>query len=85
MAYCDGRYCSLVVYIYRCRGAHPPEEIKQLLKLKIIPGEINVGVNSLKSHNGGIVIETNSMEELEALEQEIKKSAEKTWRQTFTD
>jgi len=36
----------------RSRGAHPSEEIKQLLKLKINPGEIDVGVNALKSHNG---------------------------------
>ena len=35
----------------RSRRAHPPEGIKQLLKTKINPGEINVGV-TLKSLNG---------------------------------
>jgi hypothetical protein len=64
----------------RSRGADPPEEIKQLPKLKIIPGEINVGVNSPKSHNGGIVIETNGMEELEALGQEIIKKVRRILR-----
>jgi hypothetical protein len=56
----------------RSRGANPPEEIKQLLKTKINPGEINVGVNTLKSLNGNVLIEMNSIEEIEALGKEIQ-------------
>jgi len=56
----------------RSRGTHPPEEIKQLLKNKVNPGEIDVGVNMLKSLNGGVLIETNSIEEIEVLGKEIQ-------------
>ena len=56
----------------RSRSTRPPEEIKQPLKNKINPGEINVGVNTLKSLNGGALIETNSIEEIEVLGKEIQ-------------
>jgi hypothetical protein len=39
---------------------------------KINPGEINVGVNTFKSHNRGVLIETNSKEEIEVLDKEIQ-------------
>ena len=56
----------------RSRGAHLPEEIKQLLKTKINPSEINVRVNSVKTRNGGVLIETNSIGEIEVLGKEIQ-------------
>jgi hypothetical protein len=49
-----------------------PEKIKQILKNKINPGEIKVGVNTFKTYNGGVIIATNSKEELEVLENEIQ-------------
>ena len=56
----------------KSRDAHPPEKIKQILKNKINPGEINVGVNTFKTLSGGVLIETNSKEEIELLEKEIQ-------------
>jgi hypothetical protein len=56
----------------KSRGAHPPDTIKQILKTKINPGEINVGVNTFKLFNGGVLIETNSKEEIEVLDKEIQ-------------
>jgi len=54
------------------RNPLPSEEIKQLLKTKVNPGEIKVGVNSLKSLHGGVLIETNSIEQIEILGKEIQ-------------
>ena len=51
----------------RTRDIHQTEDIKQILKSKISPGEINVGVRTLKSLNGGVLIGTNSIEEIELL------------------
>jgi hypothetical protein len=56
----------------RSKKTHPPEEIKQLLQAKINPGEIKVGVATLKSLNDSVIVETNCMEETEALEREIE-------------
>jgi len=56
----------------KSRGAHPPDGIKQILKNKINPGEINVGVNTFKTLSGGVLIETNSKKEIEVLEKEIQ-------------
>lgn len=57
----------------KSRSAHPPDTIKQILKTKINPGEINVGVvNTFKAFNGGVLIEMNSKEEIEVLEKEIQ-------------
>jgi hypothetical protein len=42
------------------------------LKTEINPGEINVGVNTLKSLNEGVLIETNSIDEIQVLEKEIQ-------------
>jgi len=56
----------------KARSALPTEEIKQLLKTKINPGEIKVGVNSLKSLQGGVLIGTNTIEEMEVLGKEIQ-------------
>jgi hypothetical protein len=57
---------------------------KQILKTKINPGEINVGVNTFKSYNRGVLIETNSKEEIEVLDKEIQASVETNWRHTYT-
>jgi hypothetical protein len=56
----------------RSRGAHPSETIKQLLKTRINPGEIKVGVNTFKSINSGELIETNSKGEIEVLDKGIQ-------------
>jgi len=37
----------------RSKGTHPPETIKQLLKAKINPSEIKVGINTFKTLNSG--------------------------------
>jgi len=54
------------------RGVQQPEEIKQILKTKISPAELNVGINTLKSLSGSVLIETNSIQEIEVLEKEIQ-------------
>jgi hypothetical protein len=56
----------------RSRGAQPPETIKQLLKTKINPSESKVGVNTVNSINGDVLIEKNSKEEIEILDKEIR-------------
>jgi hypothetical protein len=56
----------------RSRKIHQPEDMKQILKTKISPVEINVGVNTLKSLNGGVLMETNSIDEIELLGKEIQ-------------
>lgn len=55
----------------------PPDTIKGLLKTKINPTEMKVGINTFKSlKNGRVLIETNSKEELEALEKDINAKCE---------
>jgi len=54
------------------RCVHQPEDIKQILKSKISPVEINVAVSTLKSLNGVMLLETNSREEIELLGNEIQ-------------
>lgn len=55
----------------------PSDTIKGLLKTKINPTEIKVGINTFKSlKNGRVLIETNSKEELEALEKGINTKCE---------
>jgi hypothetical protein len=44
-------------------SSHQPEEIKLILKTKINPGEIKVGIRSVKSFRGGVQIDMNSKEE----------------------
>jgi hypothetical protein len=56
----------------RTKKTHPPEEIQQLLKAKINLREIKVGVTVLKSLNDSVLVETNSVEETEALGREIE-------------
>jgi hypothetical protein len=56
----------------RSRKAQPPEEIKRILKAKVNPGGINVGVTTLKSLNESVLVETNSKEEIEVLGKEIQ-------------
>jgi hypothetical protein len=49
-----------------------PDAIKGVLKSKINPTEIKVGINTFKSlKNGKVLIETSSKEEIEALEKDI--------------
>ena len=48
------------------------ERIKGLLKSQISPAEIKVGINTFKSlKNGKVLTETNSKEEIEALEKDM--------------
>jgi len=56
----------------KSRGEHAPDSIKQMLKANINPGEIKVGVKTFKSCNRGVKLETNSKEEIKALDQEIR-------------
>jgi hypothetical protein len=56
----------------KSKKAHPPEEIKQLLKAKINPAEIKVGVTTLKALNDSVLVETTSIEDTEALGREIE-------------
>jgi len=58
-------------------GVHQPDETKQILKTKINPGEIKVGIRSFKSFRGGVLIETNSKEEREILGKEIQENCGK--------
>jgi hypothetical protein len=56
----------------KCKGNQPPETIKGLIKSKINPTKIKVGINTFKSlKDGKVLIETNSKEEIEALEKDI--------------
>jgi len=54
----------------------PPDTIKALLKNIINPTEIKVGINTYKSLKEGRIIETNSIEELEVLENDINAKCE---------
>jgi len=56
----------------KSRSEQPPDSIKQKLKANINPSEINVGVKTFKSCNGGVIMETNSKEEIETLDKEIR-------------
>jgi hypothetical protein len=57
----------------RSKGTHAPETIKQILKAKIKPSEIKVGINTFKTLNSGkVLIEANSKEDIEALEKDIQ-------------
>ena len=58
-------------------GAHPPDAIKQILKTKLNPGEIKVGIRTFKSFSGGVLIETNSKEEIKILGKEIQEKCGK--------
>jgi len=61
----------------RSKCTHAPQTIKQILKTKIKPSELEVGINTFKTLNRGkVLIETNSKEEIEAL----KKIFKKMWR-----
>ena len=59
----------------KSKEIYSSETIKGLLKSKISPTEIKVGINTFKSRNKGeVLIETNSKEEIEA---------ETNWKLTF--
>jgi hypothetical protein len=52
----------------------PPESITGLLKAKINPSKIRVGINALRTlRNGQVLIETSSRTELEAIEKDINE------------
>jgi hypothetical protein len=54
-----------------------PDTIKRILKTKINPTEIKVGINTFRSlKDGRVLIETNSKEELETLEKDINAKCE---------
>ena len=53
-------------------GSTTQEKVTELLKAKINPTEIKVGINKFKVlNNGNIIIGTNTKQEIEALEKEI--------------
>jgi len=54
------------------KDKHSPETIKELLKARKNPTEIKVGINTFNSlKSGKALIDTNSKEEIEALEKDI--------------
>ena len=54
------------------KESHPPDTIKGLLKSKINPTDLNVGINSLKVlRDRRVQIETGSKEEIEILTRDI--------------
>jgi hypothetical protein len=56
----------------RSKKNHSSETIKEVLKATINPIELRVGINTFKTlNNGRVMIETNSKEEIEALEKYI--------------
>ena len=55
----------------------PPETIKGILRSKVNPSEIKMGINTFKLlRKGSVLIETNSKEEIEKLENEINSKYE---------
>jgi len=59
----------------RTKGKHTPDDIKRLLKAKINPTEINVGILDLKTlRDGRILIEAGSKKETETLGAKIQES-----------
>jgi len=61
----------------KTKSNQPPEAIKELLKTKINPIKIKVGINTFNSvSKGAVLIETNSKEETEKLEKEINTKRE---------
>jgi hypothetical protein len=67
----QGTKCKTYNMTVKSRGANPPDTIKQTLKTNINPGDINVGVRTFKTLDGGVLIETNS-KEIEVLDKEIQ-------------
>jgi hypothetical protein len=56
----------------KSKGIHPSDKITEQLKTKKNPTEMQVGINKIKLlNNGKVHIETNSKQEIEALEKEI--------------
>ena len=59
----------------RTKDNHTPDEMKRLLKTKIKPTEINVGISALQTlRDGRIMIETGSKKEIEALGEKIQEA-----------
>ena len=53
----------------RTNETHTTDEIQSLLKAKVNPTEINVGITSLKSQRDGkVIIEVGSKKEIDTLE-----------------
>jgi hypothetical protein len=58
----------------KSKESQSPDTIKDLLKSKINPTEIKMGINSLKSlRDGRVLIETGSKEEVETLTRDINE------------
>ena len=61
----------------RTKENHTPEEIQSLLKAKVNPTEINVGITSLKSlRDGTVIVEVGSKKEIHTRRQ----NKGKVWR-----
>jgi hypothetical protein len=69
----------------RSKVNQPPDIIKKLLKTKVNPTEIKVGITSLKSlRDGRVMIEASSKNEIETLGEKIgEKCGEGMWRLIF--
>jgi hypothetical protein len=62
----------------RTKDNHTPDEMMKLLKAKVNPTEINVGITSLKSlRDGRLIIEVGSKKEIETLGEKIREKCGK--------
>ena len=61
----------------RSKTNQPPEIIEKILKSKVNPTDINVGINSLRQlRDGRVLIETSTKKEMEKLGDEIRTKCE---------
>jgi hypothetical protein len=69
--------CKLFRLTVTAKGNQTADAIKGLLKSKINPTEMKVGINTFKSlKNGRVLIQTNSKQEIELLEKDINAKCE---------
>ena len=68
----------------RSKENHTPETIKELIKSKINPTEMKVGISTFKAlKDGRILIEAGSKEEIERIRANLTKSVEESFKQKF--
>ena len=71
VAGCEGKKFKLLL---RSKDSQTPDEIKRMLKSKVNPAEIKVGITSLRSlRDGRVIIEAASKKEIETLGAKIRE------------